>query len=75
MIRRVALLTFATLAACSSPEQDAGTYARTPESAAKVVADCDAGRRTRDCFAARKGLAEARRRQRMAAYAQAFREP
>ncbi len=75
MIRRVAPLVFAILAACSPPPQDAGTYARTPENAARVVADCDAGRRTRDCVTARQGLAEARRRERMAVYARTFREP
>lgn len=73
MTRLVILLAFAT--ACSPPPQDAGTYARMPENAARVVADCDAGRRTRDCVAARKGLIEARRRERMAAYARTFREP
>lgn len=70
-----ALLAFAILGACSPPPQDAGTFARTPKSAAQVVADCDAGRRTRDCVAARQGLAEARRQKRMAAYALTFREP
>ena len=73
MTRRVVLLAFAT--ACSPPPQDAETYARTPQSAAQVVADCDAGQRTRDCIAARRGLAEARRQKRMAAYAQTIREP
>lgn len=73
MTRLVILLAFAT--ACSPPPQDAGTYARTLQSAARVVADCDAGRRTRDCVAARQGLAEARRQKRMAAYARTIREP
>lgn len=73
MTRLVILIAFAT--ACSPPLQDAGTYARTPQSAARVVADCDAGRRTRDCVAARKGLAEARRQKRMAAYSRTIREP
>ena len=73
MTRLVILLAFAT--ACSPPPQDAGTHARTPQSAARVVADCDAGRRTRDCIAARLGLAEARRQKRTAAYARTIREP
>ncbi|PQZ74971.1 hypothetical protein CQ035_00835 [Brevundimonas sp. MYb46] len=75
MTRRVAPLAFAVLAACSSPVQDAETFARSPQTAARAVADCDAGLRTRDCIAARQGLAEARRQMRMAAYAQTIREP
>ena len=75
MTRHVAPLAFAILAACSSPAQDAETFARSPQTATRVVADCDTGRRTRDCIAARQGLAEARRQKRMAAYAQTIREP
>jgi hypothetical protein len=73
MTRLAILLAFAT--ACSPPPQDAEAYAWMPRGAARVVADCDAGRRTRDCVAARQGLAEARRQKRMAAYAQAIGEP
>lgn len=72
---RCAFLALVVLAACSAPPQSAEAFARAPQSAARVVADCDAGRRTRDCIAARQGLAEARRQKRMAAYAQAIREP
>ncbi len=75
MTRLVVLFASALLPACSSPPQDAEAFARAPESAAKVVTDCDAGRRARDCLVARQGLAEARRRERMVAYAQTFREP
>jgi len=75
MTRRVAPLAFAILAACSSPAQDAATFARSPQTATRVVADCDAGRRKRDCIAARQGLAVARRQKRMAAYARTIREP
>lgn len=75
MTRRVILLAWAALAACSPPPRDADAFARAPETAARVVADCDAGRSRRDCLAARKGLAEATRRQRMAVYARAMREP
>ncbi len=71
----VVLLAFAILAACSSPAQDAETFARSPQTATRVVADCEAGLRTRDCIAARQGLAEARRQKRMAAYTQTIREP
>ncbi|WP_339870548.1 hypothetical protein [uncultured Brevundimonas sp.] len=41
----------------------------------RTIADCDAGERRRDCTAAREGLAEARRRERMDAYARTFGEP
>ncbi|MGH7025934.1 hypothetical protein [Brevundimonas sp.] len=75
MIRRTALLALAVLAACSQPPQDAETFARAPEAAARVVADCEAGRTDRECDAARAGLAEAQRRARMGAYAQTIREP
>ena len=75
MTRLVILFACVLLPACSPPPRDAEGIAQAPGSAAKVVADCDAGRRTRDCVAARKGLIEARRRERMAAYARTFREP
>jgi len=75
MTRRVILLAWAALAACSPPPRDADAFARAPETAARVVADCDAGRSRRDCLAARKGLAESVRRERMAVYARAMREP
>ena len=75
MTRLVILFACVLLPACSSPPRDAEAFAQAPESAAQVVADCDAGRRTRDCVVARQGLAEARRRERMAAYARTFQEP
>lgn len=69
------LLGVLALAACSPPERDAAAFAAEPETALRVVADCDAGARRSDCAAAREGLAEARRRDRMDAYARTFREP
>jgi len=75
MTRLVVLYACVLLPACSSSLRDAEAFAQAPESAAKVVADCDAGRRPRDCLVARQGLAEARRRGRMAAYARTVREP
>ncbi len=75
MNRRIILLACAALAACSPPLRDADAFARERETAARVVADCDAGRVRRDCLAARKGLAESGRRERMAVYARAMREP
>lgn len=74
MTRPVVLLACVLLPACSPPPRDAEGIAQAPGSA-EVVADCDAGRRTRDCVVARQGLAEARRRERMAAYARTVREP
>lgn len=75
MTRPVVVLACVLLPACSPPSRDAEGFARAPGRAAKVVADCDAGRRTRDCVLARQGLAEARRRERMVACAQTVREP
>ena len=75
MTRRIILLACAALAACSQPPRDAEAFARAPGAAARVVAGCDAGRVRRDCLAARKGLAEAQRRERMAVYARTMREP
>lgn len=75
MTRPVVHFACVLLPACSSPPRDAEAFARAPESAAKVVADCDAGWRTRDCAVARQGLAAARRQKRMAAYARTFEEP
>ncbi|WP_066625577.1 hypothetical protein [Brevundimonas vesicularis] len=69
------LLGVLALAACSPPERDAAAFAAEPEAALQVVADCDAGAHRSDCAAARGGLAEARRRDRMDAYARTFREP
>lgn len=64
-----------SLAACSPAERDAAAFAADPEAAVRTIADCDAGERRRDCTAAREGLAEARRRERMDAYARTFGEP
>lgn len=75
MTRRILLVASVAVAACSPQPRDAETFARAPQRAAQVIADCDAGRTSRECVAARQGLAEARRKQRLAAYAQTFREP
>jgi hypothetical protein len=44
-------------------------FAADREAAKAVIAACDAGRTRRDCETARRGLAEARRRDRLAVYA------
>ncbi len=62
-------------AACSSPERTAAEFAADPEAAVKTVAECDRGARHPDCLAAREGMAEARRRERMDAYARTIGEP
>ena len=66
------LLALAALAACGAPPRTAGSFADDPGAARRVTEACDAGRRRADCKAARVGLAEARRRERMAAYESAF---
>ena len=68
----LALLAAATLGGCDAPALTAETFAAEPDRARAVVADCDAGRRRTDCDAARAGLAEARRRARMAVYRSNF---
>lgn len=72
MIRLLRLLPVAVLAACGPSGRGPADFAREPEAAEAVVAECDAGRRRRDCEAARRGLAEARREARMAEYEAAF---
>lgn len=62
----------AALCGCSAPERGVETFAADPTTAAAVVADCDAGRTRRECDAARRGLAEARRQARMDAYERTF---
>ncbi len=74
MTRLVVLSACVVLPACSSSPRDDEAFARAPESTVRVVAECDAGRRTHDCVAARQGLAESRRRGRMTAYARTIRE-
>lgn len=69
------LLGIVALAACSPPPRDAKALADGPDAAVRAVADCDAGARRPDCAAAREGLTEARRRDRMEAYARTFGEP
>jgi len=71
-VTRIALLAVLGLIGCSAPERTAADFAADPQGAAKLVADCDAGRIGDDCEAARRGLAEARREARMRAYERAF---
>lgn len=71
-MRRLPIIACAAISACTAPERDVETFAAAPATAAAVVADCDAGRTRRECDAARRGLAEARRRARMDAYERAF---
>jgi hypothetical protein len=71
-MRAALLLAVAALAGCGAPDRAAGEFTASPEAARAVVAACDAGRRRSDCEAARAGLAEARRRERMAAYEKSF---
>ena len=56
----------AALTACAPPSRSAGAFAADPEAARRVVAVCDRGRAHPERGAARAGLAEARRRERMA---------
>lgn len=70
--RRLALL---VLAGCSAPEAGTDVYAADPERARRVIADCARGVARRDCETARAGLAEARRRARVAAYAETLGDP
>lgn len=71
MKRLLLLLPVAAAAACGPSERGPADFAREPEAEA-VGAECDAGRRRRDCEAARRGLAQARREARMEAYEAAF---
>ncbi len=72
MTRAAALSAAVLLAGCGAPEPSVEAFAADREVAERVVAACDAGRVRRDCAAARLGLAEAGRRERMAAYERAF---
>lgn len=72
MIRLLRLLPVAAVAACGPSGPAPAEFARAPERAEAVVAECDAGRRRRDCDAARRGLAQARQEARMARYEAAF---
>jgi hypothetical protein len=74
-VKRLVCVAGLLLAACSSPQRDAADFAADPEAALRTVAECDAGARRPECAAAREGLAKARRRERMDAYARTFGEP
>lgn len=69
---RLALIVALAAGACCAPARTAADFAADPKAARAAVAACEAGRRTRDCEAARAGLIEARRRARMNVYRQAF---
>ncbi len=75
MTRAILIGLAVAASACSAPERTASDFADDPAAAVETVADCEAGVRRADCSAAREGLAEARRRERMDAYARTFREP
>ncbi len=68
--RRLALCV--SLAACGPDSRSAATYADAPQEARAVLAQCGPDDRGGRCAAARAGLAEAERRQRMARYETAF---
>lgn len=68
---RPSLLAILLLAGCSQPEAAPDAD---PGRARRRVADCDRRLAHADCDAARARLAEARRRERMAAYAETMRE-
>lgn len=69
---RAVLFAALVLGACSPSPRTPEAFADDPVAARRVVAACDAGERRDDCAAARAGLAEAGRRERMAAYRRAF---
>lgn len=69
---RPALILALTLAACQPSPRTAAEFAGDRAAAETVVAACDAGQSRPDCDAARRGLAEAQRRERMAAWRSAF---
>jgi len=72
MIRVLVWLAVTALSGCDAPPRTVAGFAAAPEEARAAVAECEGGRRRVDCDAARAGLAEARRRDRMAAYERAF---
>ncbi len=72
-MRRLAfLVVLESVTGCGPSPRSAAEFAADPVSARAVVRACDAGLRRPDCAAAREWLAEARRRERMTRYEQAF---
>ncbi len=65
------LVLIAALAGCGRPERSAEDFAEAPDVARAVLARCGADHSPR-CDAARAGLAEAERRNRLARYEAAF---
>lgn len=68
-MKRAVALVLAAQCGCTAPERGVEAFAADPEAAKAVIAACDAGRARRDCETARRGLAEAQRRDRLAVYA------
>jgi hypothetical protein len=69
---RTLLLAVLLLGACSPAPRTADAFAADPAAARAAVAACEAGERRNACAAARAGLAETQRRERIAAYRRAF---
>lgn len=71
--RAIALVTLATLAACSSEPRSTAYFEAHREEAARIVGDCKAGaHRGRECVNAQAGVAAAARQLRMNAYQKNF---
>lgn len=71
-MRRSIILIATGLGACGPDDRSAARFATDRPEAERVAAACDAGEARHDCEAARQGLAEARHRDRIAAYRQAL---
>ena len=65
------ILAVLALGACAEDGDTVKSFASDRKAADSAVAECDAGRRSRGCGAAREGLAEAKRRDREALYRRA----
>lgn len=70
-MRAVLPILAAVLGACAEGGGTVDSFASDRKAAESAGAECDAGRRSRDCDAAREGLAEAKRRDREALYRRA----
>ncbi|MCC7266872.1 MAG: EexN family lipoprotein [Caulobacteraceae bacterium] len=73
MIRVLALMVLAGLAACSPEPRSASFFKANPEEAAKVAEACRVGaHRGQECANAEAGVASAERAKRMEAYRRGF---
>ncbi len=73
MIRLIAIMALATVAACSPEPRSASYFGAHPEEAAKVADACKTGtHRGEECVNAQAGVAAAERTQRMNAYRKGF---